>query len=693
MNSTYGIIDYSVNSLCAYISHQTNTPFNQVKQKPQITYLSNYLDSFIDPDSIDSHKIKDIVIVYENDYIDKHYLEDYSAYYASCFANYKKTCSRLHFFKNIKKSASPREDRPYIEFEKLINGKDSDYSQDNYLGFIILRPIPYTFFANICLKAYDSNNDRKLLTKKNTSSLFGQKYTIDSIPFQEQDRAVSACATASLWTFYQSSSINCNHLIPSPNQITKSAYPEKHGYTREFPSAGLSTKMICRSLRHYGFTPEKYQFDVKNTDDNKEKLEELKKKNISLLKQYLYTYSSSDMPLILGITVKDVKSKKIIGEHAVTVVGHKISTDLDNTTSDMMFSKYLEKLYAHDDRYGAYMRMEIANDTLNVSLDSGLSNVSTNTLFKDVSYEIDSVIIGIYHKIRVPYVRVKTIVNTLSAGILPLLEESINNVQIKIEWDIKLELNNSIKQVIKNSDIEDKTEYLLMSLPKYIWTATILVSGERVIKLLFDATDIEQGYIFLGAIPIAKKAKAAFNMLLNLIKKYTTNYMNKYNSSDLTSRESLFGFYEYFKNETNINDVLNNLYGYPKMPRYIKSPETENDVIVKKNININMLDITVKYIWLIDEQGILRYGIEDVNNIGHPTLTNGKPARIGGELVYNKLKKSWIVNGFSGRFSKGYSSKERKKYIDNAIKHQLDIYLDGEFEQEPIEIEEEYKSV
>lgn len=287
MNSTYGIIEYSINSLCAYISHQTNTPFNQVKQKKQITYLSNYLDSFIDSASANSQKIEDIVIIYENNYIDKHYLEDYSAYYASCFANYKKTCSRLHFFKNIKRSESPREDRQYIEFEKLINGDKSDYSQENYLGFIILRPIPYTFFANICLKAYESNENRKLLTKENTASLFGQTFKVESIPFQEQDRAVSACATASLWTFYQSSNTNCNHSVPSPNQITKSSYPEKHGYTREFPSAGLSTKMICRSLRHYGFTPEKYQFDRNKPENEDEIVGELKKKNISLLKEYL----------------------------------------------------------------------------------------------------------------------------------------------------------------------------------------------------------------------------------------------------------------------------------------------------------------------------------------------------------------------------------------------------------------------
>lgn len=397
------------------------------------------------------------------------------------------------------------------------------------------------------------------------------------------------------------------------------------------------------------------------------------------------------MPLILGITVKDLKSEEIIGEHAVTVVGHKINTASTNVTDDMLFSKYLEKLYAHDDRYGAFMRMEIANDTLSVSLDSGLIPVSANALFEDVSYEIDSVIIGIYHKIRVPYVRVKTIVNTLSVGILPLLEaKDTEDIKSQIEWDIKLELNNSIKEDIKNSDIENKIEYLPMSLPKYIWTATILVSRERAIKLLFDATDVEQGYIFLGFVPVSKKSAGVFKFFFNEIKKYATTYMNEYNSSDLISRESLFGFYEYFKNETSVDDVLNNLYGYPKMPRYIKNPETENDVIVKKDISANQskLDIQMKYIWLIDEQGVLRYDIEDMDNIGHPTLTNGKPARIGGELNYDS-KGYWMVNGRSGRFSKNYTSEDRQRYIENAIKHQFAIYLDDEFKQEPMEVEQE----
>ena len=127
MDTSYGIFEYNIDNLCVYISYQTNTPLGQIKQKKQIKYLINYLDYFIKNNAENG-----IAFIYENDYIDKHYIEDYASYYVRCFENYKKTCSRIHFFKKNLKELDLKS-----EFQNSLNNKNSFITNENYLGYII----------------------------------------------------------------------------------------------------------------------------------------------------------------------------------------------------------------------------------------------------------------------------------------------------------------------------------------------------------------------------------------------------------------------------------------------------------------------------------------------------------------------------------------------------------------------------
>ncbi len=75
-------------------------------------------------------------------------------------------------------------------------------------------------------------------------------------------------------------------------------------------------------------------------------------------------------------------------------------------------------------------------------------------------------------------------------------------------------------------------------------------------------------------------------------------------------------------------------------------------------------------IWLIDANGCLIIGREKIgSNQGHPTLTGGDPARIGGEIQKNGDK--WMVNPFSRRYSSEYEKEDKIKYIDNVIAYKL----------------------
>ena len=71
-----------------------------------------------------------------------------------------------------------------------------------YLGFMIIRPIPETFFGKVCLKIQKNYLESNILTQKYSVSFFGKILEVNSIAYQEQDRILSACATSSLWTYY-----------------------------------------------------------------------------------------------------------------------------------------------------------------------------------------------------------------------------------------------------------------------------------------------------------------------------------------------------------------------------------------------------------------------------------------------------------------------------------------------------------
>src|SRR5262249_15494776 len=92
------------------------------------------------------------------------------------------------------------------------------------------------------------------------------------------------------------------------------------------------------------------------------------------------------------------------------------------------------------------------------------------------------------------------------------------------------------------------------------------------------------------------------------------------------------------------------------------------------------------YIWAIDKEGHLLIG-EEVKTgtvesngreqkLGHPTLTEGGPARIGGEIKHVEGK-GWVLNNRSGRFSRHPDRGERR--LENAA----NVFRDLGVEVEP----------
>lgn len=676
MDTPYGIFEYNTNNFCSYVAYQTDTSLSDIKHKPQITYLDNFLNGLVSQDNR-------IVFVYENEYIDKHYLEDYSTYYVTCFKPYRKTSSRVHFFKVESKDLDYKG-----EFKKALDGQDTFINDDNYLGYIVIRPIPQTFLAKVCLKRYYTNDRLKKYTiiKDYSVSLFGINLKVESAAFQEQDKILSACATTSLWSFFHAHPHTMFNL-PSSSSITRSAYPEENGHHREFPNSGLSTDMICRSLRAYDFAPEYFEFSNRKYDliPNSDKL--------NLLKEYIFSYCSSGLPLILGVSVQDSITGKDKGLHAVTILGYALK---DSDVSTPLISHRLEKLYIHDDRIGPFLKITFGDNAFDVQLASN-DSVTVHQIFENESYLPDTLIVGLYHKVRIPYDRIKSTCldfQKLVSDYLGKEKQKIEQSKIlkMFKWDIQIKENKDLKTSILKRNIKKKETYLTQSWPKYIWSATTLFNNKQIFEMIFDATDIDHGDVFLDIIPIDDELT---KYIVNMLKVYSDDHFDNKIKQDYSIRNQdnyVMGVIKYFRDKESYISSLGELYGYLKIPTKIKDEELKFDTIINQClIRLNKendyssfhfeIDDSSKfqYIWVIDKEGFLCIGKENNGSQkGHPTLTDGMPARIGGQLLYNRKNNVWEIDPFSGRYSSEYTNEEKRNFIDNVIKYKFSLYFPKE---------------
>ena len=64
-------------------------------------------------------------------------------------------------------------------------------------------------------------------------------------------------------------------------------------------------------------------------------------------------------------------------------------------------------------------------------------------------------------------------------------------------WEIKINYSETVKSMVKESSLEEKDQvnFLMKSLPKYIWVASCYIGENKVFDFTFDATDVSTGMI------------------------------------------------------------------------------------------------------------------------------------------------------------------------------------------------------
>jgi len=290
-------------------------------------------------------------IIIESHYVDRDFIEDFSAYYSRSFFRptpaFPLPESLFDVLRKLRDllydravSDEPEDTKPEFDSLRL---KLSSW----YLGFMVVRPLPNTPIGRTVLISRASYRDEYSYrtfrsTRRYRVHLAGIRLSVRGIAYQQQDQGTSACATTSLWSALQKSSTD-NLRTPSPAEITALATTYALPGGRALPSDGLVVAQMCEAVRGAGLAPYLYRHvDAQTTKD------------------LLYLAIASGLPAVA--LVKNLSRQDQDPGHAVTLVGGRIEVLRAEPPKGERYcsrATSLTALYVHDDRLGPYITAEI----------------------------------------------------------------------------------------------------------------------------------------------------------------------------------------------------------------------------------------------------------------------------------------------------------------------------------------------
>lgn len=471
----------------AALSHDQN---KAVRTKSQVQFLEKHL-----------LEAGCQTMLVEPSYTDRSFLEDYAAYYVRCFEHYRHICTRLHFFAEAL-------DETIIA--NAIVADDAAQLQPHYLGFVVVKPLPLTIIGRTCLRAIPVDGGHFPSNRPQPVNLYGLKLKVDTLPFQEQDREVAACASSALWTMLYSTSRLFQHAMPSPVEITKAATMHARVNGRTFPNGdGLNTLQMADAIRSVGLEPfvlavssmprvavpvEDFgdAFPDPAAEETPAEAAALAAKMRLVLKLSVLAYLRSGIACVLLSRTSDERNGERLkrGNHAVAITGYSLGEAEPEGYGETRFKAgRIDKLYVHDDQTGPFTTYAFDEGTRLHAVDFRAPDVDRRFA------EPINLLVPLYHKIRIPIQHVVDITVALDEAIEGPREKL--GLKQRIEWDIELVGLEALRDEIARSSLSQnaKLELLTLSLPRFVWRVRALYKNAPLFDLLIDATDLLQGHL------------------------------------------------------------------------------------------------------------------------------------------------------------------------------------------------------
>ena len=341
----------------------------------------------------------------------------------NAFISIRVDAKRIHFFKTTIDTDI------FLKFVlKELTDQEFENIRNSYLGFVVSRPLPDAIIGRTAIGTYEPDGGRRHYpcTRDYKANLFGIDLTVKSLAFQEQDSVLAACATVSLWCAFHKTAELFGSSIPTPAAITQVANRVVRP-ARSIPSGGLDIQQICNSIRHMGLEPEVVQI----------------RSNVPVV-SLVYAHLCMEIPVLLVAFVED------IGFHAITLNGYSLRNNRVNSSevaigdsSIPMVGLRIDEFYGHDDQIGPFARLKVGlsatHGSVTYPIVFGGSWKDKNTgLYLNI-YPT-AVIFPVYHKIRVTFLNVQTILTRLNS-VFGLLGTFLG-FPLDLEWDISLKTSN-----------------------------------------------------------------------------------------------------------------------------------------------------------------------------------------------------------------------------------------------------------
>lgn len=279
-------------------------------------------------------------LIVEENYFDRDYLDEFSSFYSRVAFGYPNICKRIHVFGPDLINRN--------DLVAALSEDDSSFIQKNYLGFIVIRPIPSAPFGRTVLSLYhDRQPDTPRITEPARDyfvHLAGIRLKVNGLAWQQQDTGVAACATIGLWTMFHSSAFDDHHSIPTTAEITKSA--EQFG-ARAFPSNGLTADQILEAIHRQNFNPVAVSGDIKSKSGETIGFSS-KRFSVNCM-----SFVRSGYPVLL-------LGHNGFGAHAICLVGSR-ENPVDVESDVMLYAEDENCIffYIHDDNFGPNIRYRL----------------------------------------------------------------------------------------------------------------------------------------------------------------------------------------------------------------------------------------------------------------------------------------------------------------------------------------------
>lgn len=450
-------------------------------------------------------------VIVEENYIDRAFVDDYSSFYSTSFKQYDNFCRRIHFF-SVEKDKLHEDLTELFELGRKGSGSKSefsraceDFSLKSYLGFSVIKPLRGSPIGRTVLRHWGEIADAGFLRKFNCTRqykvhLFGFEFTVCGLIFQQQDAAVSACATTALWTSLSKLKEFENLRTPTPAQITKLATQHFLPFGRSIPQEnGLSVEQMCQAIQALGLSP--YLIEITSDLDD--------------TKAYLHSAILSGFAPIL-IIEKMEKGIPTSEGHAVTATGMKvrekhkksvIRTKSNNFIDDLAGD--LVSVYVNDDRLSPYFRVELQKFSGNLLINSIVADDQGKKILLDEKWKLSHILIPMHAKIRLSFVELRemaiSVVNLVGSfmdSFMKLTETTIEKVIQMTSWITKSSDYRSHLFFGKTGLSKEKCNNFNeeINLPRYVGIIRLSHKIFGVIDVLIDTTNIAKNPNFLAVI-------------------------------------------------------------------------------------------------------------------------------------------------------------------------------------------------